>query len=150
MSPRHRRAFALAMVFALGACSSGPEAADAPSPDEAPSETGSTSAAQDIMELDYFAPLEPRTYFIDPDLDPSTPVRVVYEIPGEGWSMWIGAGKFSDVGHVSVSITTVSNCSEMSKASARITAASSSGETCGFASRIGRSANVKGGSSRGS
>lgn len=109
MSPRRRRVLAFAIVFAVGACSSGSDAADAPGPTESPSDTGSTSAAQDVMALEYFAPLEPGTYFIDPDLDPSTPLRVVYEIPGDGWSMWIGAGKFSDVGHVSVSITTVSN-----------------------------------------
>ena len=61
------------------------------------------------MQLEPFAPLEPGTYFIDPDLDPSTPLRVVYEVPFEGWSMWIGATKFSDDGHVGVSITTVTN-----------------------------------------
>ena len=41
---------------------------------------------QDIMELAPFAPLEPGTYFSDPDLDPSTPLRVVYEVPAEGWA----------------------------------------------------------------
>jgi hypothetical protein len=61
------------------------------------------------MELEPFAPLEPGTYFIDPDLDPSTPLRVVYEVPFEGWSMWIGATKSSDDGYVMVSITTVTN-----------------------------------------
>ena len=61
------------------------------------------------MELAPFAPLEPGTYFIDPDGDPSTPLRVVYEVPAEGWSMWIGAAKFADDGHVGVSITTVTN-----------------------------------------
>jgi hypothetical protein len=61
------------------------------------------------MELEPFAPLEPGTYFIDPDLDPSTPLRVVYEVPFEGWSMWIGATKVGDDGHVAVSITTVTN-----------------------------------------
>jgi hypothetical protein len=61
------------------------------------------------MELPDFAPLEPGTYVIDPDQDPSTPLRVVYEVPVEGWSMWIGAAKFSDDGHVGVSITTVAN-----------------------------------------
>jgi len=35
------------------------------------------------MELEPFAPLEPGTYLIDPDLDPSTPLRVVYEVPFE-------------------------------------------------------------------
>jgi hypothetical protein len=64
---------------------------------------------QDVMKLEHFAPLEPGTYFIDPDGDPSTPLRVVYEVPAEGWSQWIGAAKFSDVGHVGLSITTVTN-----------------------------------------
>lgn len=63
----------------------------------------------DVMEIAYFAALEPGAYSIDPDVDPSTPLRVVYEIPAEGWSRWIGAVKFSDVGHVGVSITTVKN-----------------------------------------
>jgi hypothetical protein len=61
------------------------------------------------MEIEYFAPLEPGTYSIDPDVDPSTPLRVVYEIPAEGWLRWIGAAKRADDGHVGVSITTVTN-----------------------------------------
>ena len=43
------------------------------------------------MELPDFAPLEPGTYFIDPDAGPSTPLRVVYEVPVEGWPQSIGA-----------------------------------------------------------
>jgi hypothetical protein len=74
------------------------------------------------MALAPFAPLEPGTYFIDPDGDPSTSLRVVYEIAAKGWEMWIGAAKFSDVGHAGLSITTVSNlvtdgCSDHSWAS---------------------------------
>jgi hypothetical protein len=61
------------------------------------------------MELEPFSPLEPGTYSIDPDLDASTPLRVLYEIPAEGWSSWIGATKFTSDGHVGVSITTVTN-----------------------------------------
>jgi hypothetical protein len=61
------------------------------------------------MELEPFSPLEPGTYSIDPDGDPSTPLCVVYEVPAEGWSHWIGAAKFADDGHVGVSITTVTN-----------------------------------------
>ena len=109
MSTRHGRALALAITFALGACSSGSEAADAPNPTGAPSETGSASAAQDIMALDGFSGLDPGTYFIDPDLDPATPLRVTYEIPAEGWQQWIGAAKFAGDGHVGLSITIVSN-----------------------------------------
>ena len=74
------------------------------------SEPSPTPTARDIWDIAPFAPLDPGTYFIDADLDPSTPLRVVYEIPAEGWSMWIGAGRFNDDnGHVSVSITTVVN-----------------------------------------
>jgi len=99
---------ALAVLLALGACASDPDAADTtgPSPTSPPS---AAPAVHDVMEIEYFAPLEPGTYSIDPDLEPSTPLRVVYEIPAEGWSQWIGAAKFSDAGHVGVSITTVSN-----------------------------------------
>src|SRR6476619_5424528 len=57
----------------------------------APSEPTASPTIQNIMELPDFAPLEPGTYFIDPDADPSTPLRVVYEVPMEGWSQWIGA-----------------------------------------------------------
>jgi hypothetical protein len=63
----------------------------------------------DIMKFRPLAPIASGTYFIDADTDPSTPLRVVYEVVAEGWSMWIGATKFSDAGHVGVSITTVVN-----------------------------------------
>ena len=86
-----------------------PSPTPTPTPSSAPT-PGSTPSIRDIWELQPFAPLEPGTYFIDPDLDPATPLRVVYEVPVEGWSMWIGAAKFNDDdGHVAVSITTVLN-----------------------------------------
>ena len=84
MKTHQRRALgSFALLLALGACSPGPEAAS-------PSPTGVTAsspspAIQDIGELEFFAPLEPGTYFIDPDADPSTPLRVVYEVAEEGW-----------------------------------------------------------------
>jgi len=78
----------------------GPAATPTPSP---------APAARDIWSFEPLAPIEPGTYFIDPDLDPSTPLRVVYEVPAQGWSMWIGGAKFTDAGHVGVSITTVVN-----------------------------------------
>jgi hypothetical protein len=110
MKVRHGRSLAFAVLLALGACEPGPEAADPTIPiPMAPSDPRPTPTIQDIIELEPFAPLEPGTYFIDPDLDPSTPLRVVYEVPFEGWSMWIGATKSSDDGHVMVSITTVTN-----------------------------------------
>jgi hypothetical protein len=79
-----------------------------PTPSSAPAPS-STPSIQDVMKIAHFAPLDPGPYFIDPDGDDSTPLRVVYEIPAEGWLMWIGAGKRSDVGYVGVSITTVAN-----------------------------------------
>jgi hypothetical protein len=98
------------LLMAVACAAEGQEATDAkvPSPTAA-SEPSPTSAVQDVMPIEYFAPLEPATYSIDPDVDASTPLRVEYEIPAEGWERWIGAGKFSDAGHVAVSITTVSN-----------------------------------------
>ena len=117
MKTRYGSSLALVILLTLGACTSGSEAADAPAPSApssddagttAPTETGAGPRVQDIMELAPFAPLEPGTY-IDPDLDPSTPLRVVYEVPFEGWSMWIGAARPADEGHVMVSITTVTN-----------------------------------------
>jgi hypothetical protein len=78
-------------------------------PTDSTSSEALNSSARDIMRLPQFAPLEPGTYVIDPDADPSTPIRVVYEIPAEGWSQWIGAAKFSEDGHVGLSITTVTN-----------------------------------------
>ena len=75
-----------------------------------PSTATSTPTVQDIMELGgEFTPLEPGAYVIDPDGDPSTPLRVGYEIPVEGWSKGIGAVKLSHYGHIGVSITTVTN-----------------------------------------
>lgn len=101
---------AVAIVLALGSCGSGRDADEAAVPSRAaPSEPSPTPAVHDVMAIEYFAPLDPGTYSIDPDLDPSTPMRVTYEIPAAGWERWIGAAKFSDAGHSGVSITTVSN-----------------------------------------
>lgn len=111
MKTRHARPLALAAMLVAGACTSGPEAAEAPAPSSVtPSETDTASAMRDMMDFEPLGPIESGTYFIDADLDPSTPLRVVYEIPAEGWSQWIGAAKFGPGdGHVGVSITTVVN-----------------------------------------
>jgi hypothetical protein len=92
-----------------------------PSP-VSPSDPSPTSTVQNVMAFEPGVPLEPRTYFIDPDGDPSTPLRVLYEVPAEGWSWWIGAAKFAEEGTacsssgcpglpswVGMSITTVTN-----------------------------------------
>jgi hypothetical protein len=79
-----------------------------PSP-VASNDPSQTQTARDIMELQKFASLEPGTYFIDPDSNASTPLRVVYGVPFKGWSPWFGALKFAADEHVAVSITTVTN-----------------------------------------
>lgn len=112
MKTRQARSLALAVVLALGACSSGPGSANAPAPSSAASShTDTTPTVQDIFTVvEPLSPVEPGTYFIDADLDPSTSLRAVFDIPAEGWSSWLGAAKFGpNDGHVSVSITTVVN-----------------------------------------
>jgi hypothetical protein len=110
MKNRHGPQLGLALLIALAGCARAPEVTNTTTTSPtAPSDPSPTPTVQDIMELPNFAPLEPGTYFIDPDLDASTPLRVVYEVPAEGWSMWIGAAKSADDGHVMVSITTVTN-----------------------------------------
>ena len=74
-----------------------------------------------MMDLPHLGPVEPGRYYMDPDLDPDTPLRVVYEIPVDGWSHWLGTVKFGEDGHVALTITTVNNlvidgCSDHSHA----------------------------------
>jgi hypothetical protein len=122
MNTRHRLLLGLALAVALTACSSG-SGTTAPKTSAPPTSVPSSPVAtkssepspaptvQDVMEIEDFAPLDPGTYFIDPDGDPSTPLRVVYDVPVEGWSQWTGAVRFADdgVGHVGVTITSVTN-----------------------------------------
>ena len=87
---------AIAMVIVSGCAGATPSPKPTPSPTQAPTANPTPTASstiQDIMALEKFAPLEPGSYFIDPDSDPSTPLRVVYEVPVEGWSQWFGAVK---------------------------------------------------------
>ena len=96
----------LAVMLTLIACGSGAVT----DPTTPPTTLGDrTEVAQDIWEIPPLSPLEPGAYFIDPDFDPSTPLRVVYDVPAEGWSQWIGGFKEAGEGHVGVSITTVTN-----------------------------------------
>ena len=113
---------AIVMSIVSGCGSSGPGATANPTLSAPPAPTAtvistpsstpaasSTPSVQDVMKVANFAPLEPGSYFIDPDGDASTRLRVMYEIPNEGWIQWIGAAKCSDAGCVGMTITTVSN-----------------------------------------
>lgn len=99
----------MAVLLALGACSSGAPASDPTVPSSSSPEPSPTPTVRDIAELGDFADLDPGTYFIDPDDDPATPLRVFYDVAAAGWQSWSGAVKFSDDGHVAVSITTIAN-----------------------------------------
>jgi len=82
---------------------------DTDSADAAPTTSAPEPEGPKAINMDEFEDLEPGTYFIDPDGDDSTPLRVTYEVAAEGWSSWIGAAKFNDDGQLSLSITTVDN-----------------------------------------
>jgi hypothetical protein len=103
---RTYRILSVTVVLALGGCGaeSGPEPVT-------PSTTGAADSAvvEDIWDQPSLQPVEPGTYFMDPDLDPATPMRVVYDIEADGWSQWAGGYKPFDGGHVGLSIATVRN-----------------------------------------
>jgi hypothetical protein len=105
---RYGRLLSLGLLVVLAGCGGNGGTPNNSSPDSAASPT---PTIQDVTELELgdFPALEPGTYFIDPDAGPSTPLRVVYEVPVQGWSSWIGAAKFADEGWVAVSITSVTN-----------------------------------------
>jgi hypothetical protein len=98
--------FIAVLLMAVACAAPGREAADSTVPSQS---AASDTVPTDVMNLEYFVPLDPGTYSIDPDIDASTPLRVEYEIPAEGWSLWIGAVKFADDGSAGFSVTTVSN-----------------------------------------
>ncbi len=108
MNARSGGFVAITLIFALTACGSGADPAPT-TPPTTQRDSSPTDGIQNIMELPGLGPIDPGTYFMDPDLDPSSPLRVVYEVPVEGWSQWAGTVKFGDEGHVAVSITTVTN-----------------------------------------
>jgi len=114
LNTHYRPIWLLGIVVAIAGCGTGGVASSAPAAttSSVPATTSpdSSPGAQDIMQLGYFAALEPGIYFIDPDGLPSTPLRVLYTIPSDGWSSWIGAIKEAPGGgRVGISITTVTN-----------------------------------------
>jgi hypothetical protein len=77
---------------------------------DAVSPTPTTAApARDAMR----GPFEPGgRYFVDPDGDDATPLRVTFQVATEGWSNWFGAVKpvpGEGDGFTGLSITTVTN-----------------------------------------
>lgn len=95
MMLRIGRTLALAVLgVSLGACTSGSDTTGAAAtsavattdPSSTPTVLDLTPTIMDILagKAEPFTDLEPGTYAIDPDLDPSTPLRVTWEIPAEG------------------------------------------------------------------
>ena len=112
MNTRYGSLLGAALLIALVACTSDPATSPPSSAAEMTSdEPSAMPKRQDVMELEEFAPLDPGPYFIDPDLDPSTPLRVTFEVPSNGWAQWTGAVKWDDVTKQidAVAITTVAN-----------------------------------------
>jgi hypothetical protein len=57
-----------------------------------------------------FPELDETTYWVDPDFDDCTPLRVLFTIPGPGWLQWFGSFKpDAEGGRVAVSIVDVTN-----------------------------------------
>jgi hypothetical protein len=98
-----------ALLFGAVACSDD----DATSADEPSSTTTSTTAPdgpKDIADYSFDDQLVPGTYFIDPDLDPSTPLKVTFEIAADGWSGGVGGpAKFQPQGLTAVAMVNVDN-----------------------------------------
>lgn len=103
---------ASALLLGAVACSDDdqPSASEEPSPTTsttapAPGRAGPTNVAEAVGRL------ESGRYFIDPDGDPATSMRVTYEIPEGGgeWGQWIGAARITDGPHTMLSITTITN-----------------------------------------
>lgn len=106
---RHRGLLVLAVSVLLAGCNS----SDAAGP------TPSESAFPESREVnDVSGPLERGTYHVDPDGDPSTPMRVHLTIPADGWSPptgnWRGVGKDfgSEERELVITITTVANVAQ--------------------------------------
>ena len=126
MTSPYRRFVTFAVIMGLVACGRGVGTSSSPSADPSTGLTASPTANGtdapepsagpiDILKVEEFASLSPGTYSIDPDGDPSTPVKLLFTIADPGWNQWIGAFKEEEGGRgrsVSVSITTVDNLVE--------------------------------------
>jgi hypothetical protein len=102
-------AAAVAIVAVVGAVLVANSGDDEDTIDTATSVPTPPTTAQDILSLPNLVPIEPGMYSVDPDLDAATPLRVEYQVTGEGWESWAGAAKRNPNGHILLTITTVTN-----------------------------------------
>jgi hypothetical protein len=104
-----------ALLLTAAACSSDDDKASTSDTAAVTSTTSTSTTApepggpKDITKVAGEAPLEPGSYFKDPDDDPSTPLRAVFEVAKEGWENFAGPVKFTPAGHTALSIITVDN-----------------------------------------
>ena len=97
----------LALVGALLVDTGDPEldtAADVPG--AGPAEDG---PAQPVPQVEEFLPLDPGRWYVDPDGDDSTPLRVSFDVAAPGWHSWLGTVDFSGPSHVVLTTTTITN-----------------------------------------
>jgi hypothetical protein len=125
MSTLSRAVSILGFVLAVAGCAAGDVAtppADsatispvaAATPGACPTPNGNIPNVFSVPGPGDFPSLELTTYWVDPDIDPCTPLRVLYTIPAEGWLAWTGTfkegeGPDGEVTRVGVSIVTVTN-----------------------------------------
>lgn len=122
MHGRYGRVWALAFVVATAACGTGDAtqsqaatatsavpASSAVAAEATPCPTPSGVVPSVFSVPGDFGALEPTTYWVDPDFDSCTTLRVLYTIPAEGWQAWTGAFKETEDQRVGVSIVTVTN-----------------------------------------
>ena len=87
-------------------------ASTGPQPSAMASNAASPEGPINVLDLSDFTPLDAgTTYFVDPDFDVATPLRVVFTVPAPGWSSWSGTFKDEDP-LVGISIVEVTNLTE--------------------------------------
>ena len=101
-----------AAALALGAvgCSDDDSTSSSDTTASTTSTTAEPDGPKDIETFGFDGEVPPGTYYVDPDLDPSTPLRVTFEVTAEGWSGGIGGpAKFTPQGHTALAMVNVDN-----------------------------------------
>ena len=84
-------------------------ASSSPASNDPPQTTDPDIDATDVSSISDAFDLEAGTYYFDPDGDPSTPLRVTFNIAAPGWTSWDGTAKLEDYGYALFTVALVSN-----------------------------------------
>lgn len=76
--------------------------------DTADSPTPTTTPVVDWADVPDGTTYAPGRYFVDPDADPTTPLRVTFQVTADGWNSWPGAYK-QQGGNTGFSIADIAN-----------------------------------------